>query len=388
MDVTRDSFWMDVAEFLNREGIAPADTVAPSLFDALRPGTVPYGMPPSEIPTVRALVVHKGMVGEIGDAMLAHALCLFAPAFANEVFVVYTAPGGALAIEHVKSFAADFAGILRGTVPTGPAPSPGSSSSAVYLGRRRALTRTMFGHKILVDTDDLSLSPHLLLGGEWERWIANLFRGLCRPGATVIDVGANVGFYALLAAGQVGQAGRVIAFEANPALVDLLSASVDINGFLDRCTVENLAVYSHEADLTLNVPARHRGSASLWRGDAPHGWLDGEITVVQVRAVTLDAYFPPGTKIDVLKMDIEGAELAAFQGARRLLSENPDISVIAEFTPSHEAYRSGAQGVICMLVELGLEAHRINEDESLSPMSFDALLREDRVDVLLRRPRR
>jgi hypothetical protein len=73
----------------------------------------------------------------------------------------------------------------------------------IYLGDYTALTRTIYGHKMYVDTRDVSLAPHLLLDGYWEQWITNIFRELVKPGMTVVDVGANFGYYSVLAASLV-----------------------------------------------------------------------------------------------------------------------------------------------------------------------------------------
>ncbi len=103
---------------------------------------------------------------------------------------------------------------------TRPIPSPSQESGyapqssndgrfAVYLGENLALTRVLDRFKMYVDARDISLAPHLLLDGYWELWNTKVFRQLLRPGMHVVDVGANVGYYTLLAAAGVGPRGRV-----------------------------------------------------------------------------------------------------------------------------------------------------------------------------------
>jgi FkbM family methyltransferase len=138
-------------------------------------------------------------------------------------------------------------------------------TTAVYLGDHTALTRTVYGHKLYVDTRDLSLTPHLLMDGAWEMWITRALEELIEPGMTVVDVGANVGWYTLLAAERVGPSGRVVAFEANPETVALLRRTVDVNGARGWTTVEPVALADREGEITLHALAEHRGTSSISR---------------------------------------------------------------------------------------------------------------------------
>lgn len=92
---------------------------------------------------------------------------------------------------------------------------------AIYLGNNRAVTTTVYGHKILVDTRDVSLSPHILIDGFWEKWITDVFLRMVKPGMRVVGIGSNIGFYSLLTADRVGENGFVTCFDANAELADL-----------------------------------------------------------------------------------------------------------------------------------------------------------------------
>ncbi len=111
------------------------------------------------------------------------------------------------------------------------------------MGDSRALTRTIYGHKMYVKTTDLSLAPHILLDGFWENWITKVFIREVQPGMVVCDIGANIGYYSLLAAASVGERGHLHCFEANPDVCEILFQNLDINGFLSRTTVVNKAVF-------------------------------------------------------------------------------------------------------------------------------------------------
>jgi hypothetical protein len=86
-----------------------------------------------------------------------------------------------------------------------------------YLGDHTLLMQTIFGHTMYLDSRDISLTPHLLRQGCWEPDVTRFFLRIVKPGMRVVEVGANVGYYTLLACSLVGPTGRVTAFEANPA---------------------------------------------------------------------------------------------------------------------------------------------------------------------------
>src|SRR5271165_2925357 len=73
-------------------------------------------------------------------------------------------------------------------------------TKSIYLGDHLALAQVLDRFKMYVDTRDIGIAPHLLMGGHWEMWITKLFCDLLQPGMTVVDVGANFGYYTLLAA--------------------------------------------------------------------------------------------------------------------------------------------------------------------------------------------
>jgi FkbM family methyltransferase len=225
-----------------------------------------------------------------------------------------------------------------------PRPAPPSQPAAaqtmrppVYMGNNVALLCTTNYNKMFVDTRDLLIAPWLLIHGEWEPEETELVKKLIKPGDVVVDVGANLGYYSLLAA-RVG-ASHVYAFEAQPSTYELLGKNVIINWMTKFITYEHLAVYSHTTDLDFFVRNHYPGNSSLGftAPDQLEKWFD-TTTAVKVHAVSLDDYFAdkPG-KIDLIKVDVEGAEPAVFEGARRILAQNRDIKILCEWSPDQMA---------------------------------------------------
>ncbi|GJM10109.1 MAG: hypothetical protein DHS20C11_23850 [Lysobacteraceae bacterium] len=197
-----------------------------------------------------------------------------------------------------------------------------------YLGDHRSLCRILGRFEILVDTRDDALATHLLSRGIWEMHVTECLARAISPGMTVVDVGANYGYFAVLMAALAGPKGRLIAIEANPAAADLLQVTLKRNGFMGRSKLHRVAV----AD-------KDQGTAWLrYAADTMNGNIHDKAPklkseqdrLVEVPLATLDSLIAPGTRVDVMKVDIEGAERAMWQGARRVLAENPKIAIALE----------------------------------------------------------
>ncbi len=137
-----------------------------------------------------------------------------------------------------------------------------------------------------------------------------------KPGMTFYDIGANIGFFSLLAARIVGQEGHVVAFEADPEVAVRLREHVARNVF-GWIAVEEKAVWSEPRTVYF---ARTDPATSPDRG-LGHVVAAGGDDTIQVSAESLDAYTWMQLAPDFLKCDVEGAEVEVFRGASRLLKE-------------------------------------------------------------------
>jgi FkbM family methyltransferase len=203
--------------------------------------------------------------------------------------------------------------------------------STVYVGDGRALTRLVNGHLMYVLTRDLSLGPWLMLDGTWENEITAIFETLVRPGMTVVEVGANVGYFTLLAAKLVGPRGRVHAFEPDPEVCELLRDNVEINGYDDRVRVRRAAVGEAAGRATFHAATRHRGNGSLIPALNQLGDASAEIRAFEVELTALDAC--EIERLDLLKVDAEGSEARVFRGAARTIARSGPMNAVVEFWP-------------------------------------------------------
>lgn len=191
------------------------------------------------------------------------------------------------------------------------------------------VVRVLDAFDIRVLKEDASVAPHLLQDGFWESWITSWFTKWVRPGMTVLDVGANCGYYTLLFEKLVGKYGTVIAYEPNPIYVELLRSTRDLNNA--NFKIREVALSDNLGSATLTVPGTLHGSASIM-GKFP----EYKAVEYEVRTTTLDREVMNLTffRHDIIKMDAEGAEELIWNGGRRLWEDvSTHTTLVIEFTP-------------------------------------------------------
>jgi FkbM family methyltransferase len=156
-----------------------------------------------------------------------------------------------------------------------------------------------------------------------------LLESLLNPGMTFIDLGANIGFYSLAAAKKIQRNGKVYAFEPQPLCCKVLRQSVHANGYDGLVDVIEKGVSNKTTTCALHLKYPGDGGASLYVNPQ-----EG-IKPFLVETVTLDDFFENKgwPTVDLIKMDIEGAEQAALEGMKQLVGRNPDLKLIIEFSP-------------------------------------------------------
>jgi FkbM family methyltransferase len=147
--------------------------------------------------------------------------------------------------------------------------------------------------------------------GMWEPHVSELIARHLRPGDVFWDVGANAGYHSLLGARTVGPNGAVVAFEPDPRACEIIRDQLSLNG-ISNCTIEEAAV----ADRPGSVVLRRLPNCLM-------STLDGIVEggePLDVRATTMDSMLETSPPPNLIKMDIEGAEVLALQGGERLFA--------------------------------------------------------------------
>jgi len=255
----------------------------------------------------------------------------------------------------------------------------------VYLGDHTALVATRWGAKMLVDTRDAMVTPWLVLDGLWESHVTGWLQDALRPGQVFVDVGANVGYFTLLGGTLVGPEGRVFAIEAHPHLAELLRRNVIINGLHGYITTWQGAAWSESTDLKLHLRQNFASNSSVGSiGPDALARLGDTEEIVEVHAAALDHLLADLPRVDVLKVDVEGAEVQVFTGLARTLEANPAITIMFEWSPGQIADVGDEPGaLIDLLVAQGF-AFRLLEDD-LRPIGGAALVDVPYGNIVARR---
>lgn len=210
--------------------------------------------------------------------------------------------------------------------------------NGVYLGDNRAVSKTVYGHKIFVDTRDVSLAPHLLLEGTWEHWITSAMGPMLKS-SLFVDIGANFGWYSLLAA--YAKARKIVAMEPNPRLFELLSQTLLVNGI--DCELHRTAAGEEPDKIELQVDWMRVGGATLLpRRRTMEGWeallpeVEEKIFVDVVRlGDVLEKLFAREPSLKdvsmVLKVDVEGFEPRVVLGTQKVLKEHLNCTAFVEY---------------------------------------------------------
>jgi FkbM family methyltransferase len=180
--------------------------------------------------------------------------------------------------------------------------------------------------KIYVRQGDYFLGASIARNRMYEPHVTRELLTVLRPGQVFVDIGANAGYFVCMAAARVGPTGKVIAFEPNPDNCELLTLSVEANNF-KNVELHPYAVAAKEA--TLGLVAGHNDSNG--RLLSPTETAPAANTQY-VKAIVLDSYLADRPKIDMIKMDIEGAEPQALAGMGKLIEKHRPV-IFTEFNP-------------------------------------------------------
>lgn len=199
----------------------------------------------------------------------------------------------------------------------------------LYVKNPVSLVRT-HDFDIYLDSNDLGISPSIGVLGWHELRTTELFEMLIRRGSTVVDIGANVGYFTLLAARLAGEDGVVISFEPDPTSFSLLEKSVLKNRF-GNVRLSNKCVSNLDGTRLLHFSiTQNKGLHSISK---EIGGPSLEVSSTRLDTALESLQIP---RIDLLKIDVEGAEPEVIEGARRLLRERRVRNVIMEWDNSEK----------------------------------------------------
>ena len=224
------------------------------------------------------------------------------------------------------------------------------------------------GIKMYADVQTTELGAGCI-HGYFYKGPTELLKKIVKEGMIVVDLGANIGYFTLIAAELVGEKGRVYAFEPEPNNHRLLVKNIELNGYNNIIPLQKAV--SNQAGVTklflapLTAGAHRINDSHYGRGS------------IEIETVALDEFFKDReSRVDVVTMDVIGAEMAVLQGMREILKKNHGIKIIGEFFPEF-IRRSGysLEDGLNELIKDGFKLYHINELKSeITPMDIDSLM--------------
>ena len=226
-----------------------------------------------------------------------------------------------------------------------------ASPVEVRIDRSDIVVVEVDGISLALDRHDRAISQPILSGMGHDSWLADIAAEHCRPGMSVIDVGANVGYFTMLAWAAVGAEGRVIAIEPRSENCRLLLLSVGLN---QAVSVELLPIAA-DRERGFAHFGTYIGTNGGLLADNASALLDGRGVVVPTFALDELVNGP----VDLIKLDVEGAEGRVIDGARALVAEWRPV-VVTELCPAMIESVSGCtcEEYLAFFMELG---YRIQE---------------------------
>jgi len=178
----------------------------------------------------------------------------------------------------------------------------------------------LFGIKFYLDPEDTGISVQLALDGIHEPILSNLMRSLVQEGMIIVDVGANIGYFALMEALLVGPTGKVIAFEPYPSSFNFLKYNIKVNN-VRNIIARNFAIGDSNGRSLLYVFKQRN-----WNSMIPSGREFASTIEVDVKI--LDDELEEESKIDIIRIDAEGYECTIIDGMKKILTHDKPLLIV------------------------------------------------------------
>jgi FkbM family methyltransferase len=242
-------------------------------------------------------------------------------------------------------------------------------AAGIFYSENRMLCRLLGDYLAFVDTHDFMLAPRLVLDGFWEAWVTLAIARHLQPGMWCVDVGANYGYYTLLMTAGCGPEGRVVACEPNPLLAETyLPQNLKLNGFYQGVEICPKVIGNMD-DRTVDFVLHHGdyATSSLERWAYPH-----RAEAIQVPMATLDRLCAEWDRLDLVKIDAEGAEALVWEGMQKTLRRFPNAAVVLELHLQRDPPQT--VGLLHEIERAGYQRRSINYEGEIVPTGAGTVL--------------
>ena len=229
-----------------------------------------------------------------------------------------------------------------------------------------------------VPSGEWGLAHFLSLNDHFEKGTEEAFCRLLKPGMNVLDIGANLGMFTLHAL----KAGcNVYSFEPSPDIFRIMNQNIKVNGFAESGSAHTFqtAVSDEEKTISFFICEGMSGHSNMYAAEK-----SGDVEI-QVQTTVIDEMAVLPDKVDVIKIDVEGAEYKALCGMKKLISRNPQIKILMEFAPEIIKRADVEPSDLLELIKkFGFELYLIDEATGdVSPVGYNELMQCFSVNLLL-----
>jgi FkbM family methyltransferase len=223
------------------------------------------------------------------------------------------------------------------------------------------ITGTRYGFKMHINVGDF-IGRHIYLHGDYEPGVSRMFSKILQQGSNIIDIGANIGYFSLLSSSIVGQKGKVFSFEASPSIYNNLKNNLTLNNANNVYASSN-AIGDEEGEVEFfEANELNLGISSL------RNLGEQASKKVRVKMITLDSYITDFPTIDLIKIDVEGAEMKVLKGMELLIDR--DLPFIIFEVTDHMLKELGSSRIELLdwLKEKGYDLHQLT-NKTIAPIS-------------------
>jgi FkbM family methyltransferase len=218
----------------------------------------------------------------------------------------------------------------------------GDEKCSGWLASLENPTKTRAGFRLYTVGGDLT-SDWIKLHGLHEAATERFVRDHLKGGSTFVDVGSNIGYYSILAAVKLGA--KVVAFEPQSSIADLLQQSADYNGVSSSVRVMRAALYDRTDVMRMTMLPGNTGGSRLVCLDAA-GALPSPVPVIVFDDWHADNPMP---SVSVCKIDTEGSELQVLRGMLRLIDRDAPAIVMEVVDECLAKYGSSGAAILDLL---------------------------------------
>lgn len=189
------------------------------------------------------------------------------------------------------------------------------------------LTRTAYGFPMFISRLDGYISEVVKTSGTYQPEMMEVLGHFAKKGDTVLHFGVHQGLADMVLAKIVGNEGKIYSFEANPELYDIARKNFVINNFDNIIELYNYGVSNKKENLEFCLNYGNTGGGHFYEAGNADKCFDVQLTDV-------DSVLNPNTKADLLFMDIEGSEIKAIEGIKKIMANSKDMIIILEWNPN------------------------------------------------------